>query len=66
MPLNGAEIIDNVKLPGAEPKGPIALQHHGDSLQFRNIYSEEIKPEASDKCISRPHSEDRRMASATR
>ncbi len=50
--LNEQLVIDNVRLPGIAPKGPIALQHHGGMkdgqyspasalIQFRNIY---IKP----------------------
>jgi hypothetical protein len=50
--LNGTLVIENARLPGVPPKGPIALQHHGDRkdgdwgaslLQFRNIYIKELE-----------------------
>ncbi len=40
--LNGKTVIDNAQLPGVPAKGFIALQHHGDSLQFANIYIKEL------------------------
>jgi hypothetical protein len=51
--LNGIIVIDNARLPGLPPAGPIGLQHHGDKLngewvsppalvQFRNIYIKEL------------------------
>jgi len=40
--LNGQTVIDGAQLPGVPPRGPIALQHHGDSLQFANIYIKEL------------------------
>lgn len=40
--LNGERVIDNAQLPGVKPRGPIALQNHGDPLQFRNIYIREL------------------------
>ena len=36
--LNGQTVIENAQLPGIAPRGPIALQHHGDEIQFANIY----------------------------
>ena len=36
--LNGRLVIDQAQLPGVPEKGPIALQHHGDPIQFANIY----------------------------
>lgn len=36
--LNGETVIDKAKLPGLPDKGPIALQHHGDPVEFRKIY----------------------------
>ncbi|MFQ6131756.1 MAG: DUF1080 domain-containing protein, partial [Armatimonadota bacterium] len=35
--LNDQKVIDNAQLPGVPEEGPIALQHHGDPIQFRNI-----------------------------
>ena len=46
--LNGEEVISQAELPGVAPRGPIALQHHGEKkngvwaappslVQFRNI-----------------------------
>ena len=34
--------ISGAKLPGLPKKGPIALQHHGDPIQFANIYIKEL------------------------
>jgi hypothetical protein len=47
--LNGEEVISNAQLPGAPPKGPIALQHHGTPLEFRNILIKELKEPAAEK-----------------
>ncbi len=35
--LNGKRVINNAHLPGVPEEGRIALQHHGDPIQFRNI-----------------------------
>jgi hypothetical protein len=40
--LNGKEVITEAKLPGVAARGPIALQHHGDPIQFANIYIKEL------------------------
>jgi hypothetical protein len=40
--LNGQTVLENAHLPGVPQRGPIALQHHGDSLQFANIYIKEL------------------------
>jgi hypothetical protein len=40
--LNGKTVINEVRLPGMPEKGPIGLQHHGDSIQFANIYIKEL------------------------
>lgn len=41
--LNGQTVIENAHLPGVPPEGPIALQHHGDPIEFANIYIRELK-----------------------
>ncbi|MFC1558352.1 DUF1080 domain-containing protein [candidate division KSB1 bacterium] len=41
--LNGETVLDNAHLPGVPLTGPIALQHHTDPVQFRNIYIKELK-----------------------
>ena len=40
--LNGKPVIDNAPLPGVPAWGPIGLQHHGDPIQFANIYVREL------------------------
>lgn len=40
--LNGKEVISNAQLPGIAERGPIALQHHGDMIEFANIYIKEL------------------------
>jgi hypothetical protein len=41
--LNGVKVIDQARLPGVNPEGPIALQHHGDPIQFANLFIRELK-----------------------
>jgi hypothetical protein len=36
--VNGEKVIDAARLPDLPPTGPIGLQHHGDPVQFRNIW----------------------------
>jgi hypothetical protein len=36
--LNGQTVIDHCQLPGVPARGPIALQHHGDAIEFANIF----------------------------
>lgn len=40
--LNGRTVIENAQLPGVPARGPIALQHHGDPIQFANIYVRDL------------------------
>jgi len=40
--LNGQTVIDQVPLPGIPAHGPIGLQHHGDPVQFRNLFIKEL------------------------
>lgn len=41
--LNGVRVLDHAQLPGVSPEGPIALQNHGDPIQFANLYIRELK-----------------------
>ncbi|MBN1481817.1 DUF1080 domain-containing protein [candidate division KSB1 bacterium] len=41
--LNNKLVIDRATLPGMPKRGPIALQHHGDPLEFANIYIKRLK-----------------------
>ncbi len=36
--LNGQRVIDAAELPGLPKSGPIGLQHHGDPVQFRELW----------------------------
>lgn len=36
--LNGKRVIENAKLPGVAKTGPIGLQHHGDAVEFANVF----------------------------
>jgi len=51
--LNGKKVIDQARMPGVAPSGPIGLQHHGDKrdgkwvsppslLEFKNIYIKDL------------------------
>jgi hypothetical protein len=40
--LNGQTVIEDAQLPGIPPEGPIALQHHGDRIEFANLYVREL------------------------
>ena len=40
--LNGKTVLRQARLPGLPERGPIALQHHGDHIQFANIYIKEL------------------------
>lgn len=41
--LNGKIVLENAQLPGVAKKGRIALQNHGDPIQFANIYIKELE-----------------------
>lgn len=41
--LNGKTVIDKAQLPGIAKRGPLALQHHGDAIQFANIFIRELE-----------------------
>jgi Domain of Unknown Function (DUF1080) len=41
--LNGQTVIDNVQLPGIPARGPLGLQHHGDPVQFTNLFIKELE-----------------------
>jgi hypothetical protein len=40
--LNGKRVIDNAQMPGVNDKGPILLQHHGDMVEWANLYVREL------------------------
>ena len=40
--LNGNTVLRQARLPGLPERGRIALQHHGDHIQFANIYIKEL------------------------
>ena len=40
--VNGKTVIRDAQLPEIPERGPIALQHHGDTIQFANIYIKEL------------------------
>ncbi len=41
--LNGKTVLENAQLPGVRERGPIALQNHGDPIQFANLYIKELQ-----------------------
>lgn len=41
--LNGKQVLDNAQLPGVPSRGQIGLQHHGDPIQFGNLFIKELK-----------------------
>ena len=40
--LNGTRVIDNAQIPGINERGPILLQHHGDPMEWANIFVREL------------------------
>jgi hypothetical protein len=40
--LNGRTVVENARLPGVPERGPIGLQHHGDPIDFANLYVREL------------------------
>jgi hypothetical protein len=42
--LNGKIVIENARLPGLPPRGPIVLQHHGDPIEFANLFVRALDP----------------------
>ncbi|MDX9911904.1 MAG: DUF1080 domain-containing protein [Phycisphaerales bacterium] len=43
--LNGERVIEEARLPGVAAEGPIALQMHGNPVQFANVLIREIGSE---------------------
>lgn len=40
--LNGELVIDEARLPGIPARGPLALQHHGDPIEFSSLLIREL------------------------
>jgi hypothetical protein len=40
--LNDTLVIDGAQLPGIPASGPIGLQHHGDPIEFANLFLKEL------------------------
>lgn len=41
--LNGKTVIDDTRVPGLPARGPIGLQHHGDPVEFTNLFIRELE-----------------------
>jgi hypothetical protein len=37
-------VINHAQLPDIAAKGPIGLQHHGDAVEFTNVFIKELQP----------------------
>jgi hypothetical protein len=42
MELNGQTIIDRTQVRGVPARGPIGLEHHGDPVQYANLFIKEL------------------------
>ena len=42
--LNDKIVINNVQLRDIPANGPIGLQHHGDAVEFTNVFIKELQP----------------------
>ena len=40
--LNGETVIDKAQLPDVPPRGALALQNHGDPVEFRNLFLKDL------------------------
>lgn len=40
--LNGKTVLENAQVPGLPERGPVVLQHHGDPIEFANLYIKEL------------------------
>jgi hypothetical protein len=41
--LNGQTVIDQEQLPRIPARGPLGLQHHGDPVEFANLFIKELE-----------------------
>jgi len=40
--INGKEVISSAQLPGVPERGPIGFQHHGQAIDFANVWIKEL------------------------